>query len=338
MQSSLTKIEFRFHPNKTDIEDLSQECTAYLKTKQFMADRIYQQQEEIDMLKQNVMYHSGKHIQMNEMLSNITEQLEIIRPNVNNIKSEEAGTHQINYEDSNEFVVSNELTTSFVCDDNFENQSCGNNNNNDNPNKNKNEEEIKVINKATYTLGSDDNFISPVTQDARRLQQLNEARKENVEYKKELEKFKIQLLEQRLELNKIKTDKFILFNELNEVIQSIRRVDLDKLNNFVKTNSNAKNFNKIDMPSAKGLKYNVLSAQCQLGKIIKSDLISKKLKIMEEDPTIQEEDKAEDEKNQKNDNDLLQMESYLNLLKKTEEEFNALLDKKLSKRSKSFNF
>jgi len=337
MHANRTKIELRFHHNGTDIEDLSQECIAYLKTKQFMADRIYQQQEEIDMLKQNVMYHSGKHLQMHEMLSNITEQLEIIRPNLNNIKAEEAATDQVNYEDSNDFVVSNELTTSFMCDENFENLSYANNND-DISAKIKTEEEIKGINKATNTIDSEENFISPKTRDSRRLQQLSEARKENVEYKKELEKLKIKLLEQTLELNKVKTDKFILFNELNEVIQSIRRVDLDKLNSFVKTNSNAKNLNRIDMPSAKGLKYNVLSAQCQLGKIIKSDLISKKLKMMEEDHLLVEQDKAEDEKNQKNDTGLLQMEGYLNLLKKTEQEFDALLDKKLSKRSKSFNF
>jgi hypothetical protein len=103
-----------------------------------------------------------------------------------------------------------------------------------------------------------------------------------------------------------------------------------------------KNLNKFEMPSAKGLKYNVLSAQCQLGKIIKSDLTTKKLNRIEEDHLMKDEDKYEKEDNERNNKNyvnskIFQLETYLNLLKKTEEEFDALLDRKLAKRSKSFN-
>ncbi len=127
MDTIRDKIQFKYQPNQTDYEDLSQECTAYLKTKQFMANRIYQQQEEIEMLKQNVIFHSGKHIQMHEMLKNMTEQLDIIRPSVASLRAEpcEDALIRNDFEDSNEFIVSNDLTTSFVCEDNFENVKDG---------------------------------------------------------------------------------------------------------------------------------------------------------------------------------------------------------------------
>ena len=152
MDTFRTKIEFRFQPNQADSEDLAQECTAYLKTKQFMANRIYQQQEEIEMLKQNVMFHSGKNIRIHEMLNDITDQLEIIRQNVNNIKIKEAESKMNlnNFEDSNEYIVTNEINTSFVCDDNFENSTCGNNNLNNNydySKKHKKDNEKKDLNK-----------------------------------------------------------------------------------------------------------------------------------------------------------------------------------------------
>ena len=86
MEQRSTTIEFKTLSSYNDIEDLSQECTAYMKTKQFMAKRIHQQQEEIEMLRQNVLYHSAKHIQMYEMFKNMTDQLKMIKENLGNKK------------------------------------------------------------------------------------------------------------------------------------------------------------------------------------------------------------------------------------------------------------
>jgi hypothetical protein len=129
------------------------------------------------------------------MLNDITDQLEIIRQNVNNIKIEEAESKMNlnNFEDSNEYIATKELTTSFVCDDNFENSKCGNNNINNNydySKKHKKDYEKKDLNKAILTTGSDGNFIIPATQEGRRLQQLGQARKENIEYKKRIREIK----------------------------------------------------------------------------------------------------------------------------------------------------
>jgi len=346
MDSQKSKIEFRYNPNQTDIEDMSQECTAYLKTKLFMANRIYQQQEEIEMLKQNVIFHSGKHIQMHEMLKNITEQIELIEPVINKTKQEieirmvNNNSLDVSNESNefNEFIVSKEISTSFVFEDmgNLDkNELIDDNKNRGNIEQNTNRNNIINSNHDKLNCNEkihEENIPNPIKPG-----QLTHLTNENIELKKQMEKMKIQLLEQTLELNKLKSDKFILFNELNEIIQSLRRVDLDLLNNYVKNNSKVKTFNKFEMPSAKGLKYNVLSAQCQLGKIIKSDLITKKLNQIEEDcKIIGEEEKAKN-KVEKKESNLLQMEMYLNLLKKTEEEFDALLDRKLAKKSKTQN-
>lgn len=73
-----TQIEFKNVPT-LEIEDLTQECYAYMKTKQFMAQRIFEQQEEIETLKGQLFYHSIKHIQMYDWLKHINEQLLFIK-------------------------------------------------------------------------------------------------------------------------------------------------------------------------------------------------------------------------------------------------------------------
>ena len=61
-----------------DTESLKQECYGYLKTKQFMAERIFEQQKEIESLKNQVFYHSIKHIQMYDWLKFMNEQMKLI--------------------------------------------------------------------------------------------------------------------------------------------------------------------------------------------------------------------------------------------------------------------
>lgn len=73
-----THIEFKNVPT-VELEDLSQECYAYMKTKQFMAQRIFEQQEEIETVKSQLFYHSVKHVQMYDWLKFINEQLQQIK-------------------------------------------------------------------------------------------------------------------------------------------------------------------------------------------------------------------------------------------------------------------
>ena len=160
-----------------------------------------------------------------------------------------------------------------------------------------------------------------------------ELKKENLELQKELEKLKIDILDKTIELNKTKSDKFVLFEELNELVLSLRRTDIDKLNQFYKKSINNKNLNKFEMPTAKGIKYNILSAQSQIAKILKTDSITKKLNKSDDNlPNI---DNLNINQHQ-TEEDRIQTEIYYSILKKTEDEFDALLDKKLQKRAKSF--
>jgi hypothetical protein len=252
-------IEFNTNPYYSDFEDLTQECTAYMKTKLFMAKRILQQQEEIEMLKQSVLYHSGKHIQLYDILKNLQEQIDSIKKDNNNLSNDD-------------------LVNSFVYGDDSKEYGCLGYENMD---KNNNELQLK---------------------------------KENIEMCKELERIKIILMEKTLEINKLKSDKFILYNELNELVNSMKKVDLNKLNNFYKNNLNNNNFTKLEMPSSKGIKYNILSSQSHLIKIIKGDIIKRKLENNEEN------------------NDKIEIDYYSNILKNMEDDFEKLLDRKLSKK------
>lgn len=300
MENRSTAIEFKTIPFHSDVEDLSQECTAYMKTKQFMAKRIHQQQEEIEMLKQAVIFHSGKHIQMMEMLRNMNEQMELIKQSVKP-KSEKVEKKD-NLDFSNE-----ELASSFVYEDNFEMTK-------------KNVKPCESPLSVPYNKTSHN-------------EELREIRNENVELRKELEKLRIDILDKSIEMNKVKTDKFILFNELNELVQSLRRTDLEKLNTYYKKNI-ISSVSKFEMPTAKGIKYNILSAQSQLSKILHTDSINKKLNKQEIPINFDLNEKPfEKETIEKQ-----QMDYFSNILKSTEEEFDNLLDRKLAKRSKSYYY
>ncbi len=146
-------------------------------------------------------------------------------------------------------------------------------------------------------------------------------KKENSELKREVEKSRIEILDRNIQLNKTKSDKFILYNELNELVMSLRRIDVDKLNSFYKKNTE-NTLNKNEMPIAKGIKFNVLSAQSQLCKMMITDSITKKLNFNEEIIT--------------ENNPFNQMDVCLKILKKNEEDFDSLLDKKLAKKTTTF--
>src|SRR5690348_17288497 len=57
-------------------DDYAQECKAYMEIKHFMSNRISEQEKEIQYLKDLVLYHSTKHLQMYEWLSDINATLQ----------------------------------------------------------------------------------------------------------------------------------------------------------------------------------------------------------------------------------------------------------------------
>jgi hypothetical protein len=106
---------------------------------------------------------------------------------------------------------------------------------------------------------------------------------ENLELRKELELIKDDNIKKSLNLNKIINDKFILFIELSELVMSLRRIDLNLLNNFylnsienytqkIKMNNNLKHFGcPQNVISSLGIKYNILSAQSQMTLLSSAD-------------------------------------------------------------------
>jgi len=91
-----------FMPVK-DIDSLKQECYGYLKTKQFMAERIFEQQKEIESLKNQVFFHSIKHIQLYDWLKFMNEQMKLI----SNSKKEKNDITLSQQELENSFIYEN---------------------------------------------------------------------------------------------------------------------------------------------------------------------------------------------------------------------------------------
>jgi hypothetical protein len=111
---------------------------------------------------------------------------------------------------------------------------------------------------------------------------INCLKNENLELRKELEILKTENLERNMFINKLTNDKFILFTELSELVSSLRRVDLNKLNQFymMNTEKDALMINSISveknssfkMISSMGVKYNILSAKSQLTLLINNSI------------------------------------------------------------------
>jgi hypothetical protein len=84
---------------------------------------------------------------------------------------------------------------------------------------------------------------------------------ENLDLNKKLTFLQTKEKEDTSLINKLIYDKFILFSELNELVTSLKKVDINLLNDFYLKNSDNK---KKDSVSSMGIKYNILSAQSQL--------------------------------------------------------------------------
>lgn len=89
---------------------------------------------------------------------------------------------------------------------------------------------------------------------------------ENLKLKKENLQFIQEFQERKLELSKYSYEKFILFSELNELINTLTKVDLNLLNQFYLNNINIESTNyKKDIYSSMGIKYNILSSMNMMG-------------------------------------------------------------------------
>lgn len=272
MENHSKSIEFCTKIPQNDNEDLSQECTAYLKTKLFMSKRIQEQQEEINFFKNKFLFYSTSNIQKDEIISNLISQIQLIK-SFKLSSSPEKENKKIDNE-----IFNDEFVTSFIIDNNFEKNA---------------------------------DFIDTPEKEEKKLKQ-------------EKDNLKNELILAKVELNKLKSEKFLLMSELNELIMSLKKVDLNKLNTFYKSNIEISLF-KYEMPIANGIKYNILSAQNQINKILLSEYSST----------------STSNKPGKEINELIDItkkyEDYISILKKNEQEYDQLLEKKMTN-DKKYNF
>lgn len=209
--------------NNYDQDDLAQECAAYMKTKLFMAKRIAEQQAEIEQLKEEVLYHSMKHSQLYEIISVLTNQ-------VGELKKAQKG------KELEKLDLSEEFTNSLLYEEER-------NNENFDQKTDKKIDEVIML--------ADNNIIRETLMN------------ENLMLRKELEFEKAKNLTNNSVINKLVNDKFVLFTELNELLLSLKKVDIETLNNFYNTS-----LLKSRSLSSIGLKYNILSAQSEIALLL----------------------------------------------------------------------
>ncbi len=88
---------------------------------------------------------------------------------------------------------------------------------------------------------------------------------ENLQVKKSNEILLLELQNTKLELSKNSYEKLSLFSELNELLDSLSRIDLDELNEFYLSKITNVHNRKNSIYSAMGIKYNLLSVVNSLG-------------------------------------------------------------------------
>lgn len=157
---------------------------------------------------------------------------------------------------------------------------------------------------------------------------------------------RVENLDKNLTICKLKSEKFLLYNELNELINTLKSVDIKLLNKFYKNYSINANLNKNYMPSSLGIKYNILSVQNQLSYLMHSDLVAAKgyneyiSKAKDAFSKAKEEENVHNEivnNNEMNINveeeNFIDLEKYLTIIKKFEKEFEKICDKNLKRTS-----
>lgn len=174
---------------------------------------------------------------------------------------------------------------------------------------------------------------------------INNLKNENLELKKENETLRVENIEKNLIISKLKSEKFLIFNELIELVNTLKTVDIKLLNKFYKNQSMNNKLSKNYMPSSLGIKYNILSVQNQLTYLMHSDLVTAKgyqehltkakdiySKTREEDDNVHNNIIKNEELNIKDEQDnFIDLEKYILVIKKFEKEFENICDKNMRK-------
>lgn len=273
MEHKRNKIEMK-QTKKYDKEDLAQKSNAYLKTKLFMAQRIAQQQKEIDSLKEQLNDMTLKHSEMYDIVRCINEQLsskdDTVRPlmllgSQDNIDLSQSFTDSVIFEEKQQQT----------------------------PQVSQKEQSPRASHK--------DDKITQLLKN------------ENLELNKKITYLKTKQKEDSLMINKLIYDKYILFSELNELITSLKNVDVNLLNDFFLKNSEA---NKRDSVSSMGIKYNILSAHSQLLLLDQKSNEKSQISVIENNKNIELLKQTSDCK-------YVNIEKHVAIIKQYEEELNS---------------
>jgi hypothetical protein len=257
MENTQAHVELRSNTRsstKFDDEDKILQCNAYLGTKLFMAKRIADQQKEIEILKDQLYYHTTRHTELYDVLKNLNEQLAALQRKA--VKHSE----NLHEQDKNEINFSGDLANSFTLEGDEED----------------NKENKEKLIKEKFNLEHDKDKI------------IESLKNENLSLRKELEVFKTENLEKIFFCDKLVYEKYIVLTELNELVNCLKQVDLEMLNKFYNSQRKENNFsektqNLFDLSksnyissdyfktiSSMGIKYNILSAQSQITLLMKS--------------------------------------------------------------------
>lgn len=247
-----------------DKEDLAQECNAYMKVKFFMSKRIYELEKTVDQLKNELALQVSKNCQMMDWLISLSSSLDSIKterifnrenflsPNHKSFKEQEVSKGEVNF--------SGDMADSIIIV----------------------EKDLEKKNDCIIHSPIKENleFLKIQTHNEKIIEE--KLKTENIELIKENEQLKSQIMCKNLKISKIETDKLILINELQELLNSLNRVDLKTLQKFYLENCEHKKL--VDIPSSLGIKYNILSTYSSLSHMFKSvnqDNISVKISNME---------------------------------------------------------
>jgi len=173
---------------------------------------------------------------------------------------------------------------------------------------------------------------------------INNLKNENLELKKENETLRVENLDKNLIITKLKSEKFLIYNELIELVNTLKTVDIKLLNKFYKNLSSNSQLSKNYMPSSLGIKYNILSVQNQLSYLMHSDLVSAKgyqdyltkakdtfSKAREEEDVDNNILKNEEVNLKEEPENIIDLDKYILVVKKFEKEFENICDKNMRK-------
>jgi hypothetical protein len=280
-----------------DRENLTQECYGYLKTKLIMGKRILDQQKEIKDLKDSLFKMTTRYTNLLDLFKSKKKILFKIDTQINEKLKKE----------------------SF--------------NRTKNPNENLLQSPKSTTSKYQSEQGSILNLDCNLNNSIEIIQ--DNQKEENISLNKENILLKEKVTDLQYEISKISFEKFCLFSDLQELLNSLEMVNLDKLNKFYLSNMNEiKEREKKCISSYMGIKYNILSGLSTISIDSMKSLIERNIrKEGEKENKLEKKKEILDEFNLKED---IIDEKYLKNLKEKVFKYEKELEDYIERNTKTF--